>query len=151
MDNANVLFTIGYEGRTLIDLISCLEKYRIRSIVDVREVPNSRKQGFSKRSLSKVLQEHGIEYIHIKQLGSPRNIRHKLKEDKNYKAFFRAYSNHLDRNLIVIVEVMEHTFKATCCLMCFERNPEECHRSIIANKIKEMNHNGLKIFNIIED
>ena len=143
-----VLFTIGYEGSDVESFISRLEQSRIRRVVDVREIPLSRKPGFSKNSLREKLEEEGIEYVHIQQLGSPKAIRNKLKEDEDYASFFGSFSTYLDEQQMAIDEAYRHVREATCCLMCFERMPSKCHRSIVAEKIRLRGGNGLKIINI---
>lgn len=80
----NKFYLTGYEKQNIDDFVSKLMKNKISILVDVREIPLSRKKGFSKKSLQLKLNEAGIEYLHIKQLGSPKLIRHKLREDKNY-------------------------------------------------------------------
>ena len=148
MDQPAVLFTIGYEGSDMDAFIARLEKSHIKRIVDVREIPFSRKPGFSKTPLRKKLEEAGIEYVHIQQLGSPKSIRTKLKDDEDYESFFHAFSTYLDDNQIAIEEAYRHVLEASCCLMCFERMPDKCHRSMVAEKIKQRDGNGLQVINI---
>ncbi|MCX6338691.1 MAG: DUF488 domain-containing protein [Candidatus Aureabacteria bacterium] len=148
MARVNVLYTIGYEGKDLDAFVSQLGRFQIQRVVDVREVPLSRKRGFSKSPLRERLGEEGFEYVHLKELGSPKEIRKKLKEDNDYRSFFQAFSTYLNSNKLAIEEVYQYVLDATCCLMCFEQSPEECHRSIVAQKIKERDGNGLTIVNI---
>lgn len=148
MEQPTALFTIGYEGSNMDSFISRLEKFQIKRVVDVREIPLSRKPGFSKTSLRKKLECEGIEYVHIQQLGSPRAIRNKLKEDEDYNSFFQSFSTYLNDNYLAIEEAYQHVLEATCCLMCFERMPDKCHRSMVAEKIRQRDGNGLKIINI---
>ncbi|MCX5727112.1 MAG: DUF488 domain-containing protein [Candidatus Saganbacteria bacterium] len=148
MDRPTVLFTIGYEGSDLDTFIARLEKSQIERVVDVREIPFSRKPGFSRTPLREKLEQEGIEYVHIQQLGSPKAIRSKLKEDEDYESFFHAFSTYLNDNQFAIEEAYRHVLEATCCLMCFERMPDKCHRSMVAEKIRQRDGNGLKVINI---
>jgi len=148
MNRPAVLFTIGYEGSDVKSFISRLEQSRIRRVVDVRDVPLSRKPGFSKTPLRAKLEREGIEYVHIRQLGSPKAIRNRLKEDADYASFFGSFSTYLDDQQMAIDEAYRNACEATCCLMCFERMPDKCHRSMVAEKIRLRDGNGLQVINI---
>ena len=66
------LATIGYERQTLPEVIARLKKARVEIVVDVRAVAASRRPGFSKTMLAASLAEHGIDYVHLRQLGTPK-------------------------------------------------------------------------------
>lgn len=70
-----VLATIGYEGSSLQDFIATLRAASIRTLIDVRALPISRRPGFAKNALSKALAEAGIDYVHLKGLGDPKEGR----------------------------------------------------------------------------
>jgi uncharacterized protein (DUF488 family) len=142
------LLTIGYEGLEIDEFVNRMKRFHISRLIDVREIPISRKPGFSKTSLKERLQQENIEYVHVKALGSPREIRKKLKVDQDYDYFFDAYKKYLSENMEVIREVYRFINNGVNCIMCFERFPEKCHRSIVANKIKDYESNGLKIKHI---
>lgn len=139
------LFTIGYEGRDIDEFVSLLKDNGITRLIDVREIPLSRKKGFSKSSLKDRLESEDIEYVHIKALGSPSSIRNKLKTDWDYGYFFSAFSTHLYENWWAIEAAHQYLSGGVNCVMCFERLPEKCHRSTVAQKIKEHDGNGLVI------
>ena len=65
------IFTIGYEGSTQDEFIAALQQAGVERIIDVRAVPLSRKPGFSKNVLAAGLSEAGIDYVHLKALGTP--------------------------------------------------------------------------------
>jgi uncharacterized protein (DUF488 family) len=142
------LYTIGYEGREIEEFVSCLKSHKIGRLIDVREIPISRKKGFSKSALKKRFESEHIEYVHLRSLGSPSTIRHKLKSDHDYDYFFNAYLRYLSQNHNAVVEAYRYIQDGMNCLMCFERNPEKCHRTAAAQKISEYAGNGLKIFHI---
>lgn len=142
------LYTVGYEGLNIEQFIDRLKKNRINRIIDVREIPLSRKKGFSKKLLTKKLQNEGIEYLHMKELGSPRDIRKKLKEDGNYNNFFKKFSKYLSGKQHVIEDLYEYIIESVSCLMCFERLAKECHRSIVAESINGFNSNNILIKHI---
>ena len=142
------IFTIGYEGRGVEEFICQLKHFHITRLIDVREIPLSRKKGFSKSALKERLEADNIEYLHFKTLGSPSDIRNKLKADGDYDYFFKEFSKYLSNNMEPIMEVHNYISKGINCLMCYERLPNKCHRSIVVNKIKEHDGNGLKIKHI---
>jgi uncharacterized protein (DUF488 family) len=144
----NELYTVGYEGWVIEEFISHLKLYKIGLIIDVREIPLSRKKGFSKFALKTKLKAENIDYIHLRSLGSPSNIRQKLKSDRDYDGFFRAYDKYLSQHHDAIVEAYSHVQDDLCCLMCFEKYPEKCHRTALALKIKEFAGNDINISHI---
>ena len=88
MQKDYVLYTVGYEGRSIDDFVTILKSAGVTRLIDVREIPLSRKRGFSKSALKQRLDDESIAYVHYKELGSPSEIRHKLKEDWDYNYFF---------------------------------------------------------------
>jgi len=93
------LYTIGYEGVDLEDFLSMLRSMGVNMLLDVRELPISRRKGFSKTALSEALGGAGIAYRHERDLGSPRDVRHRLRESGNMKAFLAEYEAHLARQI----------------------------------------------------
>lgn len=143
------VYTAGYEGYDISTFIRELVVHEIDTLVDVREIPASRKRGFSKTRLKEQLAEHGIDYVHYRELGSPRELRKKLYSDGNYIYFFKEYKKYLKTRLDVLKDLYS-TFisDSKCCLMCMEREHESCHRSVIAEKVKEIDGNGLVVHHI---
>ncbi|MBI5102429.1 MAG: DUF488 domain-containing protein [Nitrospirae bacterium] len=143
------VFTIGYEERTLEEFIGRLKRHDIRVLIDVREIPASRKPGFSKNRLSEILLDNNIKYVHIKDLGSPKTIRERLHRDNDYKTFFIEYRAYIESKTEILKELYNDVVsQKTSCIMCMERFPEYCHRKIVAEKMKEINGNGLVITHI---
>ena len=126
--------TIGYEGTNIDVFISVLNRNNIELLIDVRDLPLSRKKGFSKNSLATELQEHGIKYVHLKGLGDPKPGRLAARSG-NYKLFTKIFNNHLKTD--IAIKDLEAACKLVeaynSCLMCFECEHEKCHRSIVAN------------------
>jgi uncharacterized protein (DUF488 family) len=143
------IFTIGYEERSIDEFISRLRRHKITVLVDVRETPASRKRGFSKGQLEEILREANIKYLHVKCLGSPKALRDRLREDNDYEAFFAQYMSYIETQSDALRTLYKETVsQETSCLMCMERRPEYCHRSVLAKKIKEIDGNGLEINHI---
>jgi uncharacterized protein (DUF488 family) len=130
------LVTIGYEGATIDDFIETLRIAKIEQLVDVREIPNSRKKGFSKNGLSAALADVGIDYVHLPALGDPKPGRDAARAG-DYKQFRKIFHNHLKTRKArdALSEAASIVSETRCCLLCFERAPQLCHRSIVAKKL----------------
>lgn len=140
------LYTIGYENKKLEDFVDKLLQFGVSIVIDVREVPLSRKPGFSKSKLREYLEQYNIKYIHKKELGSPKELRKKLYEDANYEYFFNKYKEYLKERLDVISSLYWDTIvHEVGCLMCMEQEPSYCHRKIVAEKIQEINDDKIVI------
>jgi len=142
------LFTVGYEGVDIDSFIIYLKDNSIDCLLDVREIPLSRKRGFSKTALSERLNQENISYVHFRELGSPKPIREKLKANHDYSVFFKRFDKYINDKTETIENAYNYVKKNTCCLMCFEHLAATCHRKIVARKIKERDGNGLQIKNI---
>jgi uncharacterized protein (DUF488 family) len=130
------LFTIGYEGRSLDDLIDQLKSSGVRRVVDVRELPLSRRRGFSKTPLASALEAAGIAYEHVRKLGNPKPLRDRYKSG-DVEGGARAYRAHLHNgSYSALVELAESLDEATC-LLCFEAEHDRCHRAVITGAIAE--------------
>jgi len=131
------LFTIGYEGTAINDFIQELKKANVNVLLDVRELPMSRRKGFSKTALGNSLTKAGIRYQHEKKLGSPKKIRHQLREDGNYSRFFKSFGKHLSEQS-ALLETLACELKGNVALMCYEKHHEECHRHSVANALADL-------------
>ncbi len=139
------LFTIGYEGKDLDTFLGYLEDNAVDCLLDVREIAFSRKKGFSKTALSTVLEGRGIQYVHLKELGSPSALRGKLKSTGDYGRFFRGMEEHLAARQERIERAYDHVMQRRCCLMCYEKLAARCHRKVVAEKIQERDKGRIKL------
>ncbi len=145
---SKALYTIGYEGTHIDYFIDNLHENNIQCIIDVRALPLSRKTGFSKTQLSQRLHSAEIQYIHLGVLGTPKDIREELKLTRDYSTFFKKMDTYLSNKQEAIEVAYDHVMNSTCCLMCFEKFAAQCHRKLVAEKIKATNGNGLQIKHI---
>lgn len=144
MATAPVAYTIGYEGRELGEFVARLREQRVEVLIDIREKPASRKPGFSKTPLRAALEDAGIEYVHVKALGSPSTIRYKYKNGGDKDSFFRAYRAYLKTQPDHLRSVLDAVRERTCCLMCLERHAWDCHRSAVSDMLRQLDGNGLR-------
>lgn len=131
--------TIGYEGATVAGFVATLKHASINLLIDVRDLPLSRKRGFSKNQLAEILMSSGIEYVHLKGLGDPREGRMAARAG-DYGLFKKIFGKHLGTDLALkhmdVAAELVRDWQA--CLMCFEYDPTQCHRSIVAGKLAQM-------------
>lgn len=125
------IFTIGYEGARIEDFVATLRSVGVETVLDVRELPISRRKGFSKSALTAHLEAGGIKYRHEKRLGSPSHIRNQLRETGDYKRYFKDFNGYLATQSDFVAE-LAGLLKGKVALVCYERNPDECHRKSVA-------------------
>lgn len=141
------IFTIGYEGSGIDNFLFTLGAAGVERVVDVRDVPLSRKKGFSKSALAVNLGTAGIEYSHLKPLGDPKEGRIAMRRGDR-DTFLRIYEMQLRTREATeaLEQAMAFARKETIALLCYERSPQDCHRSIVA---REMSANEeFKIFHL---
>lgn len=140
----SIIYSIGYEAMEFEAFLAKLLNNQVSCLIDVRERPISRKKGFSKSRLSLALQEIGISYNHIKELGSPSEVRKAFYSTKDWVSFFESYSQYIEGRLDILEDLVKSAQNEVICLMCFERDYRFCHRSIIANKLEEFGNVEVK-------
>ena len=129
------LHTIGYEGRTPDELVAILRHNRVIRVIDVRQMPLSRKPGFSKSTLSAYLESHGIEYVGFPRLGVPPSIRKPYKQSGDFARLKREYLAYLRTQGSEIERLRGLAAEGGRALLCFERDPAKCHRSLLAEDL----------------
>jgi uncharacterized protein (DUF488 family) len=137
---AHTLFTLGYSGRTPETFLANLQAAGVLSLLDIRQNPVSRKKGFSKKALEAFLQQHGIAYLHFPALGVPKPLRDRLKTGWNRQEYFKAFQTYLADCQEVLQRVLQLNRTSSCCLLCREAVPEECHRTIVAARLQELDN-----------
>lgn len=135
MDTPHI-FTIGYEKATQPEVVAALKLAEVEQLIDVRERPISRKLGFSKRTLAAGLEEEGIEYVGLPALGTPSDGRDAAR-DHRLPDLGRIYDAQLDtpEALIAAEELRALVAEKRSALLCYERDPEFCHRTLLHQKI----------------
>jgi uncharacterized protein (DUF488 family) len=131
------LLTIGYEGSDLTSFLEALTQLDVDTVVDIRELPLSRKKGFSKTALAEALAEVGIAYRHERALGCPPEIRNRLKETGDYCAYFEQFNRYLSTQLLLIERVVTE-LDGRVALLCYERDPQQCHRRSVAEQMRAL-------------
>ena len=124
------LCTIGYAGKTLQNFIDLLRGAHVQRVVDVRELPLSRRKGFSKTPLKEALTAAGIEYLHLRVAGNPFRA-----QKADIDACLKLYAGYVDEHPEVVHEVEAAIAGAKSALLCFEEMTCECHRSILVEHL----------------
>lgn len=130
------LFTFGYEGLTIDDFIARLKDARVNLIVDVRELPLSRKKGFSKNSFREHLAAAGIGYEHRPALGCPKPVRDQYRADGDWTAYTRRFMAHLGTVNAEVRSLAATARHHRASLVCFEADFETCHRTYVARAVR---------------
>ena len=130
------IFTIGYEGATVPEFIAALLKARVERVIDVRALPLSRRPGFSKTALKGALEEAGIEYLHLKALGTPADGRAAARAGR-HADMERIYAGQLElpEAMMQSAQMLELAREKPTALLCMEREPAHCHRTLLLNAV----------------
>src|SRR5829696_3729509 len=129
------LFTIGYEGRALDELIAILASNYVDRVIDVRDLPLSRRRGFSKTPLGTALVEAGIEYVHMREAGNPYR---KLKDSIPREQLLAKYHAHIEDTPMAVANVAEQARGRRVALLCYEADSAQCHRSLLAPRVAKL-------------
>jgi uncharacterized protein (DUF488 family) len=127
----NTLYTLGYEGLDVAAFIVRLRASDVRTVVDVRELPLSRKRGFSKTAFGEALGAAGIAYLHMPTLGCPKAVRDAYKLDGDWAHYTRGFMKHLKQQDASVRELARIASRTTACLVCFESDYSSCHRTYV--------------------
>ena len=126
------IFTIGYEATTMGEFIAALQKAGVERVIDVRALPLSRRPGFSKSPLRAALAEEGIDYVHLKPLGTPADGRAAARAGR-HDDLERIYAAQLamPEAFVAAEQMRDLAGEKASALLCFEREPDQCHRSLL--------------------
>ena len=128
---ASVLYTIGYQGRSLDELIAMLGAAKIDLVIDVRALPLSRRRGFSKTPLGTALGAAGIDYVHLRAAGNPYR--------RSTQPLAR-YARHLRTHTTPVTAIVDAARGRRAALLCYEHDPDACHRSLLAPRVARRLH-----------
>ena len=126
------IFTIGYEATTMDEFLAALKGAGVERVIDVRALPLSRRPGFSKSPLRAALDQAGIDYVHLKALGTPSEGRSAARAGRQ-DDLERIYSGQLElpEAMVQMEQMRELAGDKPSALLCYEREPAGCHRSLL--------------------
>jgi len=131
------LATIGYEKSVLADVIARLQAAGVRIVLDVRAVASSRRAGFSKTLLAASLNQAGIDYLHLRALGTPKAGRQAARAGRTDE-MHRIFEAHLQEPeaQLALAEATQIAQARPAALLCYEAEARDCHRAIVAARIR---------------
>lgn len=141
------IFSIGYQKRSVTDLVKMVKEAGVDIVVDVRETPWSYRREFAKTALMTSLHAEGIEYQHAKFAGNPKEIR---RNARDYDECLIEYSKYID-NKPELLQEFDETVGAllregkNICLVCYERHPNDCHRAIVIDRWLTFSRQSLQV------
>lgn len=130
------IFTIGYEATTMGEFLAALQKAGVKRVIDVRALPLSRRPGFSKSPLRAALDEAGIDYVHLKALGTPSEGRTAARAGR-HEDLKRIYAAQLElpEAIVQAEQMRELASEKPSALLCYEREPAGCHRTLLLDAV----------------
>ena len=130
------IFTIGYEGATVAEFPAALQKAGVERVIDIRAVPNSRRPGFSKTPLRNALAEAGIDYVHLRALGTPADGRAAARAGRKDE-LKRIYAGQLElpEAIAETGKMLDLSREKPSALLCYERDPAACHRTLLLEAV----------------
>lgn len=144
------IWTIGHSTRPIAEFTDLLKSFFIELLIDVRSYPGSRRYPqFNKENLSLSLNENGIEYVHLKELGGRRKPREKSKNTAWKNSSFRGYADYMETEEFKngVNKVFDKASSIKSAVMCAEAPWWRCHRSLISDYLKL---NGWNVIHIID-
>ncbi len=132
------IYTIGYEATTMAEFLSALTNAGVRRVIDVRALPLSRRPGFSKSMLAASLKEAGIDYVHLKALGTPKRGRDAAKKG-DVATLTAVYDAQLElpEAQAQAAQMLALSDEMPSALLCYERDPCHCHRTLLLRAVGE--------------
>jgi uncharacterized protein (DUF488 family) len=134
-----VVATIGYEGVTVPAFLDALQEGDVEIVADIRAVASSRRPGFAKTKMSANLASVGIGYVHMRDLGTPADGRAAARKGRHAE-MQQIFAEHMKSDaardaFAALIDLIEQGRRV--CLLCFEADPEHCHRNLVAHALED--------------
>jgi uncharacterized protein (DUF488 family) len=138
--------TIGHGTRPVEEFVNCLHEAAVRTLVDVRRFPSSRRNPqFNQEALARSLAASGIAYRHAIELGGRRAAE---PGEERFPCIsvgaFRSYAARM-RTTPWQDALNESLAEPAPCVMCAETPWWRCHRRLIAELLEARGHDVLHI------
>lgn len=130
------VFTVGYQGRSLEELLALVRRHRIEQVLDVRDNPASLKAGFAEEDLRQALGAVGVGYESLPGLGCDREARHTLWGGGDRGPFLESYRRRLRERPEALADLAARAGTTTTLILCLERDATACHRSVLAEHLR---------------
>ena len=141
------IYTIGYEGAAQPEVIGRLKAAGVRLLVDVRAVAASRRAGFSKTLLGESLKAEGVDYLHLRALGTPKAGREAARKGRieEMRAIFADHMAEPGAET-AYQQLRALASEQPVALLCFEAEACGCNRAVLAERLAA--EDGFEIVNL---
>jgi uncharacterized protein (DUF488 family) len=130
--------SVGYEHYRLnTDFAAHLMEFGVERLIDVRQLPISRRRGYAKSALREALVAVGIEYVHVRALGNPKPTRDLYKSGRTAEGRAGYEQYLLGEQRAALSELALLLQEKRCALMCVEHDPTMCHRTVIIDALRD--------------
>jgi uncharacterized protein (DUF488 family) len=134
-DTESRVLTLGYQGHDLQEVLQTVRRHGIGEVIDVRQNASSKKPGFASSELKLALAGIGVVYTHLPDLGCERASRHELWQGGSRESFLNDYRKRLATQPQAFAELVQRARSGRVLLLCLERDPSRCHRSVLVEKL----------------
>lgn len=145
MSERPVVYTIGYERRDARTFPTELHAAGVQLVVDVRANPWSMRPEFRKTVLEEALREAGVGYRHVGQMGFPRALRDTAT---SYPEAWEMYRRHVRAQAAAAHALAAELAKGGRCLLCYERDPQSCHRLVLVDELVQLCHLQVEVVHL---
>lgn len=138
-ESTPTIYTIGHSTRTLAEFLELLQSFSIKTLVDIRSLPGSRKfPQFNQENLIVSLQEVDIQYLHAEDLGGRRKVKKDSKNTRWNNPSFRAYADYMETSEFEqgMMKLEKLAQEKPTAFMCSEAVWWRCHRSMVSDYLK---------------
>lgn len=138
-ENTHKIYTIGHSTRSIADFMEILKFYHIECLVDIRRFPHSRKfTQYDQDDLRKTLEDSGIRYVHMEELGGRRKAKKDSDNNRWRNASFKGYADYMETPDFekAVHELEMIAAKHITVYMCSEVLWWRCHRSLVSDWLK---------------
>ena len=145
----DTIYTIGHSTHSIDVFLDMLCSFSIKTVIDIRSSPGSRKfPQFDMDNLKKSLEEAGIHYQLMVDLGGRRKVKIDSKNTRWHNPSFRGYADYMEADEFkkAILELEHIALKQNTAYMCSEAVWWRCHRSMVSDCLKAK---GWKVLHIM--
>ena len=129
--------SVGYEQfKDSREFARLLQGAGVEQVIDVRELPISRRRGYAKTALSQTMADVGIRYVHMRALGNPKPYRDLYKAGHRRQGREKYRRHLLENQRAALDELIELLRERRSALMCLEHDPIACHRTVIVEALR---------------
>lgn len=135
----HIIYTIGHSTHSLDEFLNMLRSFDIKILADIRSLPGSRRfPQFDMENIKISLEETGIQYIHLADLGGRRKMKKDSKNNRWNNDSFRGYADYMETKEFenAIVKLEHIALEQPTAYMCSEAVWWRCHRSMVSDYLK---------------